>query len=259
MPILLRLCCLFTVRRFSSVSFESTESIMHGRVAVITGGFGVVGKTIVARFAAAGYSVAALGRAPAEVAERPGGSAATLVIGGVDLTDSAATQKAMDASVDKLGALDVLVNVAGGFRWQLFGEGDLSVWDLMYEVNLKTALVATRAALPGLLKSPSARIVNVGAGAAADRSRAGMGAYTAAKAGIQKLTESLADELKDRSVCVNAVLPGTVDTPQNRLDMPNADYSRWVAPADLAAVVLFLASVEARAVNGAALAVAGRS
>jgi len=230
---------------------------MQARVAVITGGFGVVGKTIVAHLAAAGYSVAALGRAPVRTADRPGGSAATLM-GGVDLTDPAATQTAMDAIVDRLGALDVLVNVAGGFRWQLFADADLDVWDLMYGINLKTALVTTRAALPELLKSPSGRIVNVGAAAAAVRSRAGLGAYTAAKAGIQKLTESLADELKDHNVCVNAVLPGTVDTPQNRLDMPHADYSRWVAPADLAAVVQFLASVEARAVNGAALAVAGR-
>ena len=232
---------------------------MQARVAVITGAFGAVGKAIVARFAEAGYSVAALGRGQAPGADRPAGSAATLSIGGVDLTDSVSTQRAMDRVVAQLGAVDVLVNVAGGFSWQLFGDSDLSVWDLMYRINLKTALVATRAALPALLKSSSGRIVNVGAGAAATRARAGMGAYAAAKAGIQKLTESLADELRDRDVCVNAVLPGTVDTPQNRRDMPDADYSRWVAPMDLAAAVLFLASVEVRAVNGAALAVVGRS
>jgi NAD(P)-dependent dehydrogenase (short-subunit alcohol dehydrogenase family) len=231
---------------------------VQARVAVITGGFGVVGKTMVAHFAAAGYSVAALGRAPVQAMNRPAAGDVALLMGGVDLTDSAATQMAMDAIVDKLGGLDVLVNVAGGFRWQLFADADLSVWDLMYGINLKTTLVATRAALPGLLRSSSGRIVNVGAGAAAERARAGLGAYTAAKAGIQKLTESLADELKDHGVCVNAVLPSTIDTPRNRLDMPNADYSRWVAPADLAAVVQFLASTEARAVTGAALVVAGR-
>jgi NAD(P)-dependent dehydrogenase (short-subunit alcohol dehydrogenase family) len=169
---------------------------MQARVAVVTGGFGVVGKAIASRFAATGYSVAALGRAQASVANRSAGSGATLLISGVDLTDSAATQVAMDTVVDQLGALDVLVNVAGGFHWQLFADADLGVWDLMYSMNLKTALVATRAALPRLLKSSSGRIVNVGAGAAADRARAGLEAYTAAKAGIQKLTESLADEVK---------------------------------------------------------------
>ncbi|MFZ8371337.1 SDR family NAD(P)-dependent oxidoreductase, partial [Staphylococcus aureus] len=86
------------------------------------------------------------------------------------------------------------------------------------------------------------RIVNVAAAAAATRAGAGMGAYTASKAGVIKLTESLAEELKDQGVNVNAVLPSIIDTPANRADMPKADFSRWVAPDALAEVILFLAS-----------------
>lgn len=157
-----------------------------------------------------------------------------------------------------LGSIDVLVNIAGGFRWQTLEQGDVEEWDAMFAINLKTAVVSTKLALPALLESPAGRIINVGAGAAARPAGAGMGAYTASKAGVHKLTESLAEELKDRGVTVNAVLPGTIDTPRNRADMPNADFSRWVRPEAIAAVIAFLASEQAGAVTGALLPVYGR-
>jgi NAD(P)-dependent dehydrogenase (short-subunit alcohol dehydrogenase family) len=100
--------------------------------------------------------------------------------------------------------------------------------------------------------------VNIGAAAAVARAGAGMGAYTAAKAGVLRLTESLSEEVKDRGLTVNAILPGTIDTPRNRVDMPDADFSRWVAPEAIADVILFLASDAARAVTGAAIPVQGR-
>ena len=128
----------------------------------------------------------------------------------------------------------------------------------MYSLNLRTAVAASRAALPHLKASGAGRIINVGAGAAAARAGAGMAAYTASKAGVHKFTESLADELKDAGVTVNAVLPGIIDTPQNRADMPNADTSRWVQPVDIAEVVLFLASAQARSVTGALIPVTGK-
>jgi NAD(P)-dependent dehydrogenase (short-subunit alcohol dehydrogenase family) len=125
-------------------------------------------------------------------------------------------------------------------------------------MNLKTAVTATKAALPHLLRSRRGRVINIGAGAAARTASAGMGAYTASKAGVHKLTESLAEELKERGVTVNAVLPGTIDTPRNRADMPDADFSKWVAPSAIAAVIGFLASDEAAAVTGALIPVFGR-
>ena len=128
---------------------------------------------------------------------------------------------------------------------------------MLYAMNVKTAANASRAALPWLRKSAAGRIVNVGAMGAV-KSAAGMGAYGASKAGVHRLTESLAEELKGEGITVNAVLPSIIDTPANRADMPDADFSAWVSPADLAKVMLFLASPDGRAVTGALLPVTGR-
>ena len=130
-----------------------------------------------------------------------------------------------------------------------------ATWERMYKLNVATAVAASRAAVPHLTETKGA-IVNVGA-ASALRSDAGMGAYAASKQGVMKLTESLSAELKGK-VRVNAVLPSILDTPQNRKDMPNADPAKWVAPTELAAVMLFLASDEASAVTGALVPVVGR-
>jgi NAD(P)-dependent dehydrogenase (short-subunit alcohol dehydrogenase family) len=156
----------------------------------------------------------------------------------------------------KLGRLDVLVNIAGTFRFETLEKGDTQTWDLLFKVNVKTAVNAARAALPFLLESGSGRIVNVGANAAI-KAGAGMGPYAASKAGVHRFTESLAEELKGRGVTVNAVLPSIIDTPANRADMPNADFSKWVTPAELAGVILFLASDEAKAITGALIPVTG--
>ena len=121
-----------------------------------------------------------------------------------------------------------------------------------------TTLTAIQTALPWLLQSASARIVNVGAAAAARTATAGMGSYTASKAGVHKLTESLAAELANRGATVNAVLPGIIDTPRNREDMPNADRTRWVSAEEVANVIAFLASPQAAAINGALIPVTGR-
>lgn len=228
------------------------------RSVVVTGAFGNLGIEVARNFRDQGAAVALLGhsRPPAQVmAEFP---APHCVLGGVDLTQVTSVNTAMETVRAKLGSIDVLVNVAGGFRWQTLEQGDIEGWDAMFAGNLKTAVVSTKAALPGLLASPAGRIINVGAGAAARTAGAGMGAYTASKAGVHKLTESLAEELKDRGITVNAVLPGIIDTPQNRADMPKADFSRWVAPAAIAAVIAFLASEQAAAVTGALLPVYGR-
>ena len=135
-------------------------------------------------------------------------------------------------------------------------EGALATWDRLYAMNLKTALVATRALLP-LLKVGRGSIVNVGA-AASVKAAAGMGAYAASKAGVARLTEALAEELKNDLVRVNAVLPSIIDTPPNRADMPDAEFDRWVSPAQLSAVIAFLLSPAASAVTGALIPVTGR-
>ena len=192
--------------------------------------------------------------APAALLDACGQEA--LELSGVDLTDPTAATAAIDAAAARFGGLDALINVAGGFAWQTLADGDPTVWDRMYALNLKTAANASRAAIPHLRASQAGRIVNVGANGAV-KAGAGMGAYAASKAGVHRLTESLAEELKGQ-VTVNAVLPSIIDTPANRADMPAADFASWVSLDELAEVILFLASEAASAVTGALIPVTGR-
>ncbi|MGD1014902.1 MAG: SDR family NAD(P)-dependent oxidoreductase [Roseiarcus sp.] len=230
---------------------------MKGRAIVVTGGFGALGQVVAEAASRRGALVAALDLAaapPAGLAERL--PAEALLLGGVDLTSADSAREAMAKIKARFGRLDALVNVAGGFRWESVADGDPATWDRLFALNVKTALNAAKAALPYLLESGAGRIVNVGA-IAALKSGAGLGAYAASKASVHRLTESLAEELKNHGVTVNAVLPSIIDTPANRAEMPDARFDRWVAPADLAAVILFLASPEARAVTGALVPVVG--
>ena len=226
--------------------------------AIVTGAFGVLGAAVAHRLSLADMQVALVDVAPEiPAALRTDLGDRHLYCAGVDLTDLAATRAAFEQGTERFGGLDVLVNVAGGFSWQRVADGGLETWDRMYSINLRTAVVACKAALPALQQRGGGRIVNVGAGAAG-KAAAGMGAYAASKAGVQRLTESLAAELCDANITVNAILPGTIDTPRNRTDMPDADFSRWVAPRDIADVIGFLVSDAASAVTGAAIPVFGR-
>ena len=229
---------------------------MQGRAVVITGGFGVLGSAAAKEAVRRGARVALLDYAaagPAGLAEALGASAALL--GGVDLSDASSAEIAMARAKDALGGVDALLNIAGGFVWQTLADGDAANWERMFRINTLTCANASRAALPHLVASGRGRIVNVGANGAV-KAGAGFGAYAASKAGVHKLTESLAEELKGR-VAVNAVLPSILDTEQNRADMPDADPSKWVKPSDLAQVMLFLASDEAGPITGALVPVTG--
>ncbi len=231
---------------------------MRGKTIVVTGGFGALGGGVAAAAAERGASVAVLDvgpSAPAALAERLGPNA--LLLSRVDLSSPEGARKAMADVKERFGRLDALLNIAGGFRWENIEGGSAETWERLYALNLKTALNACQAALPYLLESGAGRIVNVGAQSAL-KAAAGMGAYAASKSAVHRLTESLAEELKLKGVTVNAVLPSIIDTPANRADMPKAEFDRWVSPADLAAVILFLASDEARAVTGALIPVSGR-
>jgi len=217
-----------------------------GRAVIVTGGFGALGRVVAAAFAANGDRVARVDFAPGAA----GTPAAGIDIGGVDLTDPAACTHAVTQATGALGGIDVLVNIAGGFVWQTLADGNPAGWQKMFSMNVLTSMTMTRTSLPALMASPAGRVINIGAGAAL-QAAAGMGAYAAAKAGVHRLTESLAAELAKTSVTVNAVLPSIIDTPANRAEMPDADRSSWVTPEAIADVILFLASSAARAVSGA--------
>ncbi|MEZ5970880.1 MAG: SDR family NAD(P)-dependent oxidoreductase [Hyphomonadaceae bacterium] len=224
---------------------------MQGKVVVITGGFGGLGRAVgkVARLA--GATTVLIDYAPAPASGVDG----ALTLGGVDLTKPEAAEAAMKSARDAAGRVDALFNVAGGFTWTRVDDGGLDQWEKMFSINTKTAVNASKAALPYLLESNGA-IVNVGASGAL-KAGAGFGPYAASKQGVHKLTEAMAEELKGK-VRVNAVLPSTLDTEANRKDMPNADFSAWVQPENLARVMLFLASDDARDITGALIPVMGR-
>ena len=223
---------------------------LAGKRIAITGAFGSLGAAVARAVLAAGAQVAAIDRADA-----PADTHGARAFGGVDLADTAQAKTAIDAAAKALGGLDALVNIAGTFRFETLTDGGPDTWDFLYRVNLRTAVAASKAALPHL--PDDGRIVNIGA-AAALKAGAGMGAYTASKSGVMRFTESLAEELKPRGITVNAVLPSIIDTPPNRKDMPRADFGKWVKPEQLADVIVFLLSDQASAITGALIPVVGR-
>ena len=226
---------------------------LQDRVFVITGGFGALGRALAAVLEGRGARVALLDRAAA-----PPGQTETqhrLLLGGVDIGVEGAVQQALAQVDQRWQRIDGLVNVAGGFAWETLADGSLGTWDRLYAMNLRSAVAASQAALPHL--KAGGRIVNIGA-LAALKAAAGMGAYSASKAGVMRFTEALAEELKDRDITVNALLPSIIDTPANRADMPKADFARWVTPQALSQVIAFLLSDDAAAITGACLPVSGR-
>jgi 3-oxoacyl-[acyl-carrier protein] reductase len=225
---------------------------MDGKVIVVTGASGALGKVVATSALARGNRVAGVDHAASQIAATPN----RIELGGIDLTDAAQARTAIDAAASHFGRLDALINIAGGFAFEAIAEGDPKTWQRMYALNVLTALNASRSAIPHLVASGAGRIVNVGAMGAL-QAGSGMGAYAASKAGVHRLTEALAAEWKGK-ITVNAVLPSTIDTAANRASMPNADFGKWVTPEELANVILFLASDAASAVTGALLPVSGR-
>ena len=225
---------------------------MDGKVVVVTGASGALGKVVAEVALARGARVAGVDHAPIQIAATEN----RIDIGGVDLTDATQARKAIDAVASHFGGINALINIAGGFEFEAIAEGDPKTWQRMYALNVLTALNASRSAISYLAASRTGRIVNVGAMGAL-QATAGMGAYAASKAGVHRLTEALAAEWKG-SITVNAVLPSTIDTPANRASMPKADFEKWVTAEELTNVILFLASDAASAVTGALLPVSGR-
>jgi NAD(P)-dependent dehydrogenase (short-subunit alcohol dehydrogenase family) len=232
------------------------------RVVMIAGAVGNLGQAVTGAFWRAGATIVLLDRGPDRLPHHfpdLAGTADHLLLGSVDATDDQAVERAVQRALEQFGHIDVLANTVGGYRaGQPVHETPIATWDFMMDLNARTAFVLSRAIVPTMLRQGQGKIVHVAARAALAGS-SGAAAYSASKAGIVRLVESLAAELRNEAIQVNCVLPGTIDTPQNREAMPNADPNRWVSPEAIADVVLFLASDAARAVNGAAVPVYGQS
>lgn len=215
---------------------------------IVTGAAGILGRAVSDHLSLLGHAVTGIDLATGAV-----GFPGTFV-GGADLTTASSAEEAVARAVAQ-APVDGLVNIAGGFRWETIADGSPDSWEFLHRINVMTALHASRAALASLTATRGA-IVNVGA-AATLKAGLGMGAYTASKSGVARLTEALAEELKG-TVRVNAVLPSIIDTPANRADMGEADAAKWVAPVELAQVIAFLLSDQASAITGANIPVTGR-
>lgn len=230
-------------------------------VVVVTGAAGNLGRAVAQAFAARGAHLALLDRnregIDATIAACRGQASATAYA--TNLIEAGAVAATIDAVIDRHHRIDVLANIAGGFTMgPLLQDTEDRDWDFMMNLNLRSVFYTCRRVVPVMLQNGGGRIINVSA-RAAEQGKARMGPYCASKAGVLTLTESLAAENRFDNLNVNCILPGTIDTPQNREAMPDADHSKWVPPAALADVVVFLASQAARCVTGAAIPVYGQS
>lgn len=233
-----------------------------GKVVIVGGGTGGLGRAVSLAFLADGASVVATYRSRSEfdaLKSAAGESGARLEGYVVDATNESATREMVEGVASKRGRVDALVNTIGGYA------GGIKLWELeretlekMLGLNLRAGYALARAAVPIMLRQGRGAIVNVAAKAAVDHA-AGAAAYAASKAAAVAMMDSLAADVKGRGVRVNSILPSIIDTEANRKAMPKADFSKWPKPEEIARVILFLCSDEAKVVNGAAIPVYGES
>ena len=220
------------------------------QVAVVTGAAGNLGQAVSSACANAGANLALLDR-------RAGASLDSALEVEVDLIDEDSVAKAVAQIVAHFGRIDMLINVAGGFAMgPKVHETSLKDWSFMLDLNAKSVFLMSRAVLPHMLQQGGGKIVNVAA-RVANGGKGQMAPYSVSKSAVARLTESMAAEYREQNINVNCIMPGTIDTPANRKDMPDADFSKWVPPAALADVICFLCSDGARAINGASVPVYG--
>jgi len=226
---------------------------------VVTGAAGALGRAVAHSFIEQGHSLLLVDCNEEVLRSTYRGVNGSLHFVVADLTDGQATLAALGGALETHGAAAVLCNIAGGFAMGVdVHDADASVWERMMEMNVSTTLNACRAVVPGMLAAGRGKIVNVSA-ASAGSGKGSMGAYCASKSVVARVTESMAQELRERGVNVNAVAPSIIDTPANRSAMPDADSSKWVSTRQLADVIGFLSSDRASAIHGAVIPVVGLS
>ncbi len=233
--------------------------MFSGKIVVVTGAAGALGQGVFAYFAGQGASVVALDYSEDLLDSAFPDKEEQHRYLSVDLTSAESCASVFQTVVSDLGRIDVLCNVAGGFMMgESVHETTDKTWDFLMNLNARSIVNTAQAVVPQMISQGGGKIVNVAAGAAT-RGMAQMGAYTASKAAVMRLTEAMAAELREQNINVNAIMPSMIDTPRNREDMPDADYSKWVPPEQLASVIGFLASDAAAAVHGASVPVDGLS
>lgn len=232
-----------------------------GKSVLVAGGTGGLGRAVSQAFLAEGARVIVTYRNQKEFDSLKGHATNGAALEGysTDVTDENAVRQLLDQIVAKHSRLDVLVNAVGGYAGGVnLWEQQIKVFDQMLALNLRSGYVLSRAAIPAMLKQKHGAIVNVASKAALDHG-AGASAYAASKAAAVALMDSLAAEVRGTGVRVNSILPSIIDTEANRKAMPNADFAKWPKPEEIARVILFLCSDDAKVVHGAAVPVYGDS
>ncbi len=234
------------------------------KVAVITGATGALGRVVVKAFLDRGTRVVSTYRREEkqkELVDFIGGASGALISIKTDVTNEADVQALFQKAVEKYGRVDILLNIVGAYK----GGAEIANtkeedWDSMMSVNLKSAFLCSKAALPHMIRQNYGRIVNVASRTALEkRYRSKSGAYAVSKAGVVVLTETIAEEVKKYDINVNCILPSTIDTPSNRQVLPDADFSKWVTPEQIAKVLLFLVSEDSNTISGASIPVYGKA
>ena len=226
---------------------------------MITGAAGNLGRGVAQAFAAHGANLVLVDRQRAHLESTYGAENDKRLFAEANLLEQAQVDAAVAAAIARFKRIDALCNIAGGFRMgESVHETSDKNWDFLFDINTRTVMHAARAVVPRMLAAGGGKIVNIGA-FAAQKGAAQMGPYIASKASVIRLTETMAAELREKNINVNCLLPTTLDTPENRAAMPDADPKRWVALADLAATIVFLCSDGARAIHGAAIPITGLS
>jgi NAD(P)-dependent dehydrogenase (short-subunit alcohol dehydrogenase family) len=233
-----------------------------GKLIVVTGGTGGLGRAVSLAFLQEGARVAVTYRDPAEfdaLKTAAGLNASALLGEAVDVTDEAATRRFVDGILASGGQIDALVNAVGGYA------GGIKLWELdpqtfekMLALNLRSGYTLARVVIPSMLKQKQGAIVNVSSQAAVNHA-AGASAYAASKAAALAMMDSLAEDVRGTGVRVNTILPSIIDTEPNRRAMPKANFTKWPKPEEIAHVILFLCSDDARVIHGAAIPVYGQS
>jgi NAD(P)-dependent dehydrogenase (short-subunit alcohol dehydrogenase family) len=247
-------------RNFNRYSQENMNEF-SGKTVVVTGAAGNLGQSVAQQFAIAEAHLALidLNAEGLEQTIKSLTGQASAKAYPANLIDPSSINAAIDEVMSDRGQIDVLANIAGGFTMgPLVQDTEDRDWDFMMNLNARSVFNTCRRVIPGMLDNGGGRIINVSA-RAAENGKGRMGPYCASKAAVLTLTESLAAENKFDNINVNCILPGTVDTPQNREAMADADFSKWVPTEALADVVMFLASNAARCITGAAIPVYGQS
>jgi NAD(P)-dependent dehydrogenase (short-subunit alcohol dehydrogenase family) len=232
-----------------------------GKVALVTGGTGGLGRAVTLALLHEGASVIAsyIVKEEADALRDAVGPHAHLELLPLDATNEEECRTFVDGITARHGHLDILVNAIGGYAGgKPMWETDTKTYQLMLTLNLRAGHNLAKAVVPAMLRQKSGAIVNIASKAAVDHA-AGAGAYAASKAAALALFDCLAQDVKGSGVRVNSVLPSIIDTEPNRKAMPNADFSRWPKPEEIAQVILFLCSAEAKLIHGAAIPVYGES